>query len=152
DADPPIGDAPDDLTERYRDHDEAEPGSPQGEHREDGGGGERQRDRAGGDRDVIVTVVHDAGRAVGGDPEQAGVAERDQPSVADQDVDAEGEDRRDQDLARDVEGVDDTDTQGNSRARKQRTGQREPLHTAGLPKRPWGRTTSTISSGRKSTT
>ena len=48
---------------------------------------------------VAVAGVDQRRAGIGGDAEQAGVAQRDQPGVAHQHVQAEREDRVDQDLA-----------------------------------------------------
>ena len=152
DAEPPIGDTPHDLAERHRDHHEAEPGAAKGQRREDDAGDERHHERARHDRQVAVAIVQQARAGVRGDAEQSRVPERHQPRVTDQHVDAEREDRVEQDLARDVHVVGAAHPERHRRQDGERDGQREPLHAVGRPNRPWGRNTRTISIGRKSTT
>ena len=152
DADPAVGDAPDDLAERHRDHDEGQARTPQRQHREHGGGQERQRERAGRDREVAVAAGHDLGARVGRDTEQPGVAQADQARVARQHVHAEREDGVEEDLARDVDVVGAAHPQRQRDEGHEGRAEGKRFHAAGRPNNPWGRTTSTISMGRNSTT
>ncbi len=54
---------------------------------------------------MIGAAVDKDGAGIGGDAEEPGMAERDQPRLADQHVEAEGKDRIEQDLCCDVDIV-----------------------------------------------
>jgi hypothetical protein len=131
---PAVGDAPQDLAERQRDHQEADPGRPQRQHGEHGGGEER-RQHGGADRRAMseAGLQHQRGR-VGRHGEQAGVAERHQPAVAYQHVEREGEDREQQDLACDVDVI---GIAGPLRQRRQRQERRERQSEGGIRRRPF---------------
>ena len=152
DADPAIGHAPHDLAERHGDHHEAEPGAAQGQDREDRRGEQRHGEGAHRDPDVAVSFVHDARARVRRDAEEPGVAEAHEPGVAGEHVHAEREDGVEEHLARDVDVVSSADPVRHRGQDRQRDAEGEPAHAAGRPKRPCGRTTSTISMGKNSTT
>ena len=97
------------------------------------------------------------GGGIGGDAEQAGVTERDEAAVADQDVQAEREDGVEQDLARHVDVIDARHPIGQGDQRDEGHGEgdvrarRDAAHGTCLPNRPCGRKISTSSIGRNST-
>ena len=99
-----------------------------------------------------MAVVHDPGAGVRGDAEESGVAEADQPGIAGEHVHAEGEDAVEEDLAGDVGVVGPADPPRYRSQDDQRGGERGPPHAVCRPKRPCGRTTSTMSMGRNRTT
>src|ERR1051325_6639606 len=78
--------------------------------------------------------------------------ERDEAGIADQHVEPERENRVEQDLRGDVGVVAVANPERHRRQDDQPQRERQPLHGAALPNSPSGRTTSTTSIGRKSTT
>ena len=108
----------------------------------------------------IATRVAEAGGqhvagGIGRDAEQAGMAERHQAGITDQNVQAQREDGVEQDLARHVDVIDAAHPLRHCR-QQQRTRRRArcgALHDHGtcLPNRPCGRKISTSSIGRNST-
>ncbi len=154
-----IGDAPDDLAERERDHHEAEPGCTQRKHAEEGGGHGRECDGedCGGELAVACGDQQDAG--IAGDAEIAGMAERDHAAIAQHHVDREREQGVDQHLRRhvDVELVadDPRHCEQEQRADGDRNHLRVPgglaAHSCTRPNRPCGRKTRTSTIGRNST-
>src|SRR5262249_54691772 len=86
---------------------------------------------------------------VSGDAQVRGVTERDEPAVTDHEIQAEGEDRRDEDLRGDV----DVEVGGREHRRQQQRGRERnrdrARHAARAPKSPCGRSTSAATMGRK---
>ena len=105
-----------------------------------------------GDRMAETVLQHVAG-CVGGDAEQAGMAERNQSAVAGKDVQANGEYGVEQDLAGDIEVINAGHPIGQRRQRQQADGDGDDprAHGTNLPNKPCGRTISTISMGRNKT-
>ena len=129
------------------------PAAAQRERREERGGGERQDERDRDGREMAVPAVQEAGRRVGRDAEEPGVAQADEAGVAHQHVDPEREDGVEEDLAADVDVEGAAGPERQCGQGQQRGDEGEALHpAAGRPKRPWGRTTRTRSMGRNSTT
>ena len=86
-------------------------------------------------------------RDIGGDAEIRGVPERRHAAKADQQIEAEREDRRDQDLAGEV----DVEIAGKERQQQQQCGEQgcgDPLHAPTRPNRPCGRNAMTKIIGR----
>ncbi len=105
----------------------------------------------GGMAEAVLQHVADG---VGGDAKQPGMAERDQPAIAGEDVEAEREHGVVQDLAGDVEIIDARHPIGQRHQRHEgggKTDETQAAHGTNLPNRPCGRTISTISMGRNST-
>src|SRR5262249_6522892 len=110
------------------------------EPRHHAGGGEGEEERH-------PELLHeDAGR-VGADAEVGGVPERDEPGVADEEVEAGGEERPDHDIVG-QERVEARAQRGHEERRdhdEQAPGHaREHGYFRGLPRRPQGRMTSTV--------
>ncbi len=68
-------------------------------------GGERDGDRREIGGEMTVSGLEHQRRGIAGDREQPGMAERDEPAIADQHVEREREHRPQQDLAGDVDVV-----------------------------------------------
>ena len=84
---------------------------------------------------------------IGGDAEIGRVSERCHPAKADQQVQAEREDRRDQDLAGEI----DVEIAGEERQQKKQCGEQgcgNPFHAPTRPNRPCGRNAMTKIIGR----
>ncbi len=98
--------SPEHLREREGQHQEAEAGGAQRDQAERRRHQRRadQRRRRGGEMPHAELQRHQ-GRKIGGDAKVGGVAERRQPAIAEQQVDARGEHREDEDLARQVDVV-----------------------------------------------
>ena len=153
DADPAIGQSPDDLAKRQRNHDETDAAGAQRQRGKARGhyqaGGQSARDGDG----VPVACGEQIGDRVSRHSRQPGVPERHQPAIADQNIQAERKHRIEQDLARDVDVV----RLGNGvRQRKQRHHRerhcdKPVVHRTCPPNRPCGRSTSTRTIGRNST-
>ena len=145
---PSIGRAPEDLGERERDHEKAEASRPQRNPPERAGDERRPEQRGGrGERVAQAELERHPRGEVRGEPEPGGVAERGQPAVADQEVQARREGRRDEDLAREVDVVLAGDPgEGGQGHREQRPSR--PLHTVWRPKSPRGRNAMTTIIGR----
>ena len=152
-ADPAVGEAPQDFAQRERDHDEADAGRAQRKrgidrHRYEA---DHQRDE---DRDGVAKaqLQHVAGR-VGRDAEKAGMAERHQPAVAGQHVQPERKDGIEQDLARDVDVVNASHPirQRDKHHERDKKGEDALAHGTCLPNRPCGRSSRTSNIGRNRT-
>ena len=90
---------------------------------------------------------------VSGDAEQPGMAERHKPGIANQNVQAEGEDREEKDLAGDIDVINAAHPIGQGAERHERDAKCEDARAHGtcLPNRPCGRRISTSSMGRNKT-
>jgi hypothetical protein len=153
DADPAIGDPPDDLAQRDGDHDKAEPGAAQCQQGEDPGAKQRRRERAKDGDEVIGAAVDEDRPGIGGKAEEPCMAERNETGVADQHVEPQRENGIEQDLRGDVDIIAVGDPERQGRQRDYSQCQDEPSQSvAARPKRPCGRNTRTISIGRNSTT
>src|SRR5262249_57097470 len=86
-----------------------------------------------------VVLEQQAGH-VAGDAREGGLPEGEQPGIAQQQVEGQGEDREDQDLGRD--GVAEQERQEDAGAEQQ--GQ-DPERHQRVPNSPWGRSSSTTS-------
>ena len=86
-----VSHAPDDLPERERDHDEAEPGRAQRQHAEQGRRQGRERDREDRRRELVIAREGSEDARVSGDAEIGSVTERDHAAVAKHHVDGERE-------------------------------------------------------------
>src|SRR5262245_31848816 len=148
---PPVRDAPDDVAERERDEDEvhaaradreAEDGGEQRAGAEPGGRGERRRH--------AVADLQDRDR-IRGHGEERGVAQREQPGVAEQEIGGEREQTEDQHLR----GEPHPERAGGVRQRQRRCqrdhDQHRPVHYASLPAIPRGRRSSSSAMGANST-
>src|SRR3974390_1170988 len=100
----------------------------------------------------VTELQHVAG-GIGRDAEQPGMAERHQPAIADQHVQAEREDGIEQDLAGDVDVIDAEHPVGQREQRHEcdAEGDEARAHGTCLPNRPWGRNSSTSSMGMNRT-
>jgi hypothetical protein len=106
---------------------------------------------------MIVPGGEQHGRRIAAHGEQAGVPQRCQARIADQDVECEGENCPDQDLAGNVDviGVADPNRQRRERHKDESDGGalgRKPTHDTTLPNKPCGRSTRIISIGRNKMT
>ena len=102
DADPTVGDTPDDLPQGDGDHDKAEPGAAQRQYGKDRGGGDGHHQRAEDAEEVTGTAIDKDRPGIGGDAEESRMAERDEARIADQQVEPQREDGIEQDLGGDV--------------------------------------------------
>jgi hypothetical protein len=135
---PAVGETPHDHPEGERDHQEVDAGGPQGHEAEDRRHCRRQQDTD-DERDPEGRAVlrrQDA-HAVGTEPQIGGVAQRGQAGIAEDDVEAHGEDRVDDGL-----GQERQQERGEERWRRQERQEydddRDPHHAR--PNRPVGRT------------
>ena len=150
DRNPAVSRAPQHLRQRERQHEESEAGCAQRDPAERAGDERRreERDRRGGP--VAESRLQRHPRPdIGREPEPRGVSERRQAAVADEEIEACGKNRGDEDLAREVDVV----LSGPQRKSSQDDdGERHPchaLHISCRPKRPVGRKAMTTIIGRK---
>src|SRR5439155_1866790 len=136
---PPEGDAPQDLAERKRDHQEVASAGPEREESEERAhAGRHQEPR----REIEPEVVGDPKRQetdrVRGDTEISGVAERRQPGVAQEEIEAHREDAEDEHLGDQAQLIRGQDGGQRDKNRERRRSARDArLHRA--PNRPVGR-------------
>jgi hypothetical protein len=148
-AGPAIGDAPQNLAESERDHQEAQARGAQRDQAEDGGLRGAGRERRGGRLQVApVQVQHQPAADIGGQAEVAGVPERGQAGIADQQVQAEREQRRDQHLAGHVDEIVAAGDRGHAGQHGDEQGKGNALHAEILPNSPRGRMARITTIGR----
>ena len=153
-ADPAIGEAPDDLADGERDHQEAQAPGAERERADDAGehgaGGQRAE---GGGKGREMGGSDQPGIDVGRHAEEGGLGERDHAAVAEQHVEAECEEGEDEDLAgdRDVEDSGEEPGQDGEEGRDEERGAERAgeAHWATRPKRPSGLTMRAMIIGRK---
>ncbi len=111
--------------------------------------GERADDR----HAVPVARLEQDRRGIGREPQKPGMAQRHEPGIADDDVEAEREHGVEQDLARDVDEIRIAEPQRQGRERRHGHERGDPsrAHGACLPNSPRGRTASISTIGRNST-
>ena len=93
-------------------------------------------------------------RRISGEPEEARMAQRDEPAIADDHVEPQREHGIEQDLARDVDVIDARHPERQAREHGERDDDRDEAaggHGACLPKKPRGRSTSISTIGRNRT-
>jgi hypothetical protein len=157
-AGPAVGDAPHDLAQRQRDHQEADAGGPQRQQGEDRRSGERHADGGeAGDEVAGARLQHEPHR-VCRHGQQPGMAEGDEAGVADEDIECQRCHRPQQDLAGDVD-VERVMPEPDRQCQEQRNAQQRsrggagrssdaPGHVVTLPNRPCGRSTRISTIGR----